>query len=394
MNYKKFITITFISTLCLLIPIALFNRFFDYSNIFKPRKFYEEVAKRLRQGFDILNFDNCDYHLLQESLIKDYDVPDIMITGSSRVRGISQKSFKENTFFNHWISDANWEDYFSILGCYQFYKKKLPKTIIISIDPWIFNPMKAENKSNSLKPFAEFFTQNQGFSKNIPLLNDTKLFIGRLNIYKMTQLINLSILTYNYSHLRKGESIFKPSYISSQNFDKTITENNVIFHSDGSSTEPITVNDTPEKLDNAIAAYFREGQPLWIGKDLLDQFIKYTKSLKRQQSKIYFLLLPYHPAAYQNLANKPSNQNIVHIENIIRSVAQENGIDVLGSYDPHQVGIKDNQWFYDENHVRAKYLNQLFISIFKNHKHAQSLNDNKRSDLHQRKNNPVSTINY
>jgi len=132
---KKVIVIT----LLVLIPISLFNYTADPANIFHENYVESITNIILDRKNAALTTANFDERLLQEKIItskkNNYE---IVCLGSSRSLQIDSSLFQDKSFFNHSVSGSSIEDFVAIYEIL-IENNKLPKSIILGIDPWIFN---------------------------------------------------------------------------------------------------------------------------------------------------------------------------------------------------------------------------------------------------------------
>ncbi|MGZ3606017.1 MAG: hypothetical protein ACXU9P_13815, partial [Thermodesulfobacteriota bacterium] len=84
-----------------------------------------------------------DERKLQRLIVEHYPrTRDMIVVGSSRTMRLQKRFIHGDLdFFNHSMAGADLEDYVAILGLYRD-KGSLPKTVVFSIDPWIFNKNK------------------------------------------------------------------------------------------------------------------------------------------------------------------------------------------------------------------------------------------------------------
>ena len=73
-------------------------------------------------------------------------------------------------------------------------------------------------------------------------------------------------------------------------------------------------------------------------------------------SRVEFVLLPYHPLAYEVMARE--YPRAIEAEQAFRRLATERGIEVLGDYDPSQSGCTAEE-FYDWYHATPTCLERL-----------------------------------
>lgn len=94
-----------------------------------------------------------------------------------------------------------------------------------------------------------------------------------------------------------------------------------------------------------------------VDEEIWNVFEAWVALLHAEDSRVIFLLSPYHPAIHPKALADPRN-HLVAIEARVRELASRNGILVLGSYDPARAGMTESQ-FVDGDHLRAEGLRHL-----------------------------------
>jgi len=89
----------------------------------------------------------------------------------------------------------------------------------------------------------------------------------------------------------------------------------------------------------------------------LEIFVQY---LQRNGVNVTFVLSPYHPDLYQVMeSEKPI---FLEIEAWFRSFANDNNIEVIGSYDADLVGCERDE-FHDGMHPTSSCMQKLFSNL-------------------------------
>ena len=211
----------------LIFLVSLFNYKVDSLGLFGNSNYLLQAAKTLTNGKMIAGLKNNDERLFQELIIKNLQVKnDTIAIGSSRSMHLRKRFFlKDNThFFNHSVSGASLEDYIAIVGAYEFMYGYIPSTIILGIDPWVFNKYNSQNRWKTLNKYYNYETSkiaNNGQNKE-----------SRPNITKWKQLINYDYTISNILFLKhllnnKGKAFYITDTI---NIDDTIKEADGSIH--------------------------------------------------------------------------------------------------------------------------------------------------------------------
>ncbi len=285
--------------------ISLFNYKIDSLGVFGNTNYLLKAAKTLTNGEMIAGLKNYDERLFQELIIKNLQVKnDVIVIGSSRSMKM-RKSFVSNenkNFFNHSISGASLEDYIAIVGIYEKTLKYLPSTIILGIDPWVFNKNNTQNKWKTLEKYYSF---EIGKINNI---KQTKSFY--INISKWKQLFNYD---YTISNIEFVKTMLKNDgnafYIT-----KTTDIDEAIKDIDGSTYYSYKLRYPDYNKVKLAAVSYAKGNVYSLQNynklsniKAFEEFIKY---LKFKNIEVVFFLPPYNPIANDLLKVNPQYKNI------------------------------------------------------------------------------------
>lgn len=338
---NKFFTISSILAFCgILLGLASFNYFFDCYGFFQKNNGVAFAAKSVSQGETIAGLENFDERLFQKQVFQNFEAyPDTVIVGSSRSMMI-QSSMLGNSgkVFNHSVSGASLEDYIGILGMYTE-KNKLPKRIILGIDPWIFNKNNGQDRWKSLLPEYNFMSKE---------ISTEPLQISEHNDKnKYLQLINFENTKNNILHLRDNHRI---KIITDENIDAAIKR------ADGSIAYPFKIRFQEDGETQKQAKSYLSGHIYSVEKfkelsntKLFETFVTYLVS---HGTKVEFFLPPYHPIVYSHFVHNHQYENIMSAEAYLRSFSKTNNILLYGSYNPDIFGFTSND-FTDGMHGKA-----------------------------------------
>ena len=151
---------------CLFLPILLFMVWFNYkvdvSGLFQGELAPRQVASLLLEGSTVSGYDQMDERQVLEVYAQNLaEAPDTLALGSSRVLQLSGDLVGGGSFFNAGISGAGPMDIMNIW--YLFEREgKLPETLILEVDPWLFNPDPDINRNADSELFAEFLEKGLG----------------------------------------------------------------------------------------------------------------------------------------------------------------------------------------------------------------------------------------
>ena len=231
-----------------------------------------------------------------------------------------------------------------ILSLYIKYLKpiiKLPKKIIIGIDPWIFN------ENNGLDRWYSLDSEFSEFRNEKSRLIDRKY----LKLFSMSYFQN-SIKTI---FKKSGKQRDPQATNSINNIMNTICPDGSLNY--GEEYLNVTASQVDEKARILLA-----GKSFWMDdfthpslktKELLEKLLIETKTL---DIEIEFCLIPFHPIVYNYLEiKKPA---IHETETLIREISKDHNIQVYGSYNPI-ISKVTNIDFYDGMHLRLEAISRI-----------------------------------
>jgi hypothetical protein len=353
-SYKRWLKRFLAIFLFLLLATALFNFQTDSAGIFRPNKGLSGVAMDLINGKMVAGYiGRDDERELQRLIVENYPGRrDIIAIGSSRTMLLRKTFIQEGNvdFFNHFVSGAVIEDYVAIIGLYKR-KGVLPGTVIIGIDPWIFN---ANNKLatdfwRTLESYygdmvAEFPKRSRG-TKLVG--NAAKPKAGVMSKYE--QLINLEYTLQNCQYLKKGKRLYVTSTVD---VDDTVREPDGSLHFPASTRLATMAEVGSRGLGDIIYSDFNSLSHTELFEDLLHYLIAHGV-------RVVLLLPPYHPDVYRASQKDPKYRMTLEVERYLRETARANNITVIGSFDPGKYGFTAED-FVDEIHGHETVMRRLF----------------------------------
>jgi len=81
--------------------------------------------------------------------------------------------------------------------------------------------------------------------------------------------------------------------------------------------------------------------------------------MKRDGVEVSLFLSPYHPVVYDYISTADDYRIMLEVENYLRVLADENGIRIVGSYDPIRLNLSKTD-FYDGMHPTTEAINKIF----------------------------------
>jgi len=360
MKHIKWLKYSFSLIIIIIFIVTIFNYKIDSLGIFKNSNYLSNAAKTLTNGEIIAGLKNYDERLFQELIIKNLQVKnDVIAIGSSRIMQLRKQFFLDEkiNFFNHSVSGGSLEDYIAIVGVYEFIHGYIPSTIILSIDPWVFNKYNGQTRWKTLMKYYNYEIEKI-YNKEQDKLDNIK---NGIDISKWKQLFNYDYTISNIKFFKLlSENDNKAFYVT-----KTINIDDSIKEIDGSIHYPYSIRYIKNDKVQELAKTFSKGNVYSLTKyttlsniELFEDFIKYLKS---KEINILLVLFPYNPVAYDIFIKNEKYKHVTIAEKYLKDFSIQNSIQLKGSYNPHKYGFESKDFFdgmHSKDGVYEKIMNQ------------------------------------
>ncbi len=360
MSNKLWIIIAFSFSLIIFIIIGVFNYKIDSLGLLKD-DVYDDIGKKLSSGKIIAGLSNFDERKFRKKHIEHLkNNVDYVAIGSSRIMQLRKNMFLNdgiNNFKNYSVSGASIEDYLALIQAHKNKFGELPKNIIFGLDTWIFNKYNGQSRYLSLK---DEYTQFMNILKtNIETNNQKRSWIYYL--------LSLNYAKENKTYYDKNKSKDEDNKIKYTITD-TINIDDSLKMPDGSIYYPYK-NRFPDfnEVSNIAKSYAKgsvyslENYKELSNTELFEKLITY---LKDNKVNVYFYLTPYNPITYDILISNEKYKIINEAENYLKKFAKENNIKIVGSYNPHNLKLK-NEHFFDGMHSLDTAYEIIFKDLLK-----------------------------
>ena len=334
---------TIFSALTILLLVSV-NYWGDSAKIFHT-DFEKKIADILFRNQHTTNILNYDERILQKELINRLHTnPDVLILGSSRTMLINSTFFKDKKVINSSVSGASIED---LIAIYQMYKEndKLPKRIILGIDPWLFNDNNGQKRWKSLeKEYASFSNERKEINKSI--------FDN-----KVKQLFSFS---YFQASLKNLPNVIKGNsepIASNEKYNLTNTKLVDASLSYGKQYREVSNEQVTKKAKSYVSGNIYSIEKFdSVSPEILKEFEQLCLSILKEGIELSFFLAPYHPIVYEKVAQDYSI--VLDVENQVVEFSKVKGIEYFGSFSPHKAGV-NNTDFYDGMHCKEHTIQRI-----------------------------------
>lgn len=354
MNSKKWIITWFIIILTVSFVVGGFNYKIDSLGLVNSNDYLDKAAKDLASGNMIAGLKNFDERIFRKKVIENIkDNIEWVAIGSSRSMMLRKRTFLKpsETFYNYSVSGASLEDFIALISIHIDNQHKLPKNIILGIDPWIFN------KNNEQNRYLSFVADYNKLISKIDadkIVNEKPKYIKKL--FSIEYFIeNIKFVKNNISNNLKGYYI-----VDTINIDASIRE------LDGSLQYPYkSRNPNFKDVKNAAISYTK-GNVYSLNNftklDNIELFKSFILYLKDNGVNVILYLPPYNPISYDLLSDNKKYVMINEAEKYLFAFSKKYDIKIIGSYNPHKYNFSYKD-FFDGMHGLDNTYNVIFKEI-------------------------------
>ena len=339
-----------ILVLPLIMMVGLINYAIDPARLFHLGK-EEQMAQLTLEGKEFPVEANYDERIYQKKVIQGFkQANDVVVLGSSRSLSIGKEVVPTRSFFNSSVSGASLEDYLAI---YEMYRERhqLPKTIILTVDPWLLNKNNGQVRYRSVYPEYE---------RMVNVLDARSRVASGDSLYKISQL--LSVTYFQNSLMVAARTISRWKYKPVET--KPGQELNIKL-ADGSWQYPLYVqNMINANVTQAAISYTSEKEVYamrvfsGLNPHLTELFERFIDRMMQDGVKVVLLLVPYHPVAYERMMQRTDTRIMNQCERYFIETARQRNLRVIGSYDPLKLQMSGYD-FYDAMHPKRAVIEKL-----------------------------------
>lgn len=360
MKAEKLEWFRFLIIIPLILILVITNIYVDPANIYHDES--KEIAQAIIQGNAAYSaLENGNEREIKHNLIIEMPKQvECIAVGSSVVMCVNKKIVGTDSFYNFGVSSAGLYDILAQFGLMEVYEKEI-KRVIFCVDTYFFDEDKydADGRAEALMPYADYM---------LDILNErnpeipTKDSVSELKT-KIEQAFSITYFQAARDYIVKNDKFSMKDNrwgIVEEGFDGS----KPYFDVDGSWNYSVEyqANDITHVLDVAKDYDIEEtfGYNRNISLYSVDIFIKLIEYLMQKGVGIELYLCPLAPALWERIEADTTNYFILdELEVFVREVADTYDLKITGSYNPHNVGISNHD-FYDARHVRREVLDVYF----------------------------------
>lgn len=328
---KEFIIKFILITLLTFVPIISCNYFVDPANRFHD-DIVNIVAEYLNAGYIVEVSANMDEGLLKEKQISAMNhAPETVIIGSSHIMYIP---FEYEDTYNAGMSGAYLGDYYSIVGLLKYYDK-MPKRVVIGVDPWAFLRDAADGRQTSIAQYATYLINgiSEGAVFNYKGGKGMSMFSKLKELYSL-EYFRDSKKSLEEKGLRMGaEAVTVADDSNVGEKQKILPDGRYIPSAKGFHKKTDIENEANDKIKSGAIYQVGNGFtdiPSNRWKDF-EQLINY---LQDNGVEVQLYLPAWHPKVYKFFVTHEEFSGVEKVEDAIRDLGAKYNIPVHGSYDP------------------------------------------------------------
>lgn len=349
----------------LLLPLAALPVYVNYTvdcqGYFRGDTELREVAMTLFAGNAIIGFEQLkdQERMILDVIVANTDeetMPETVAFGSSRILQLTQE-IVGTSFYN---SGTTGGDFYDLLSTFFIYDKreKLPRNVIIGVDPWLFNTdPDAQDKRSERNLYAEFLTEKLGIPTEYEHSDPAQTW---------KFLFDLSYFQGNLEYLSSGASpggaieVVPAGQLYEQDTEVKCPDGSLLY---GTSYRARAQEEIDMDCMIQTGSMFRLEEYFAPDAQRLRIFEAWIRYMQEQGINVIFLLAPYPPIVYDHaVENAERYGGMLGTETAVRRLGKQYGIPVYGSYNPHAIPATGED-FYDGLHPRRACIGRIFPGV-------------------------------
>ncbi len=362
MQYRHYVRRVLFGAVGVLLSIVVLNCWVDPGNLFfKNELLVKTCGKWLLEGHDVAITQNYDERMLQKYLIEhDTMNYDVLVIGSSRTMDIGRDLFSGYAVKNYSVSGASIEDDIALYFLYERLHGT-PRKVVIGGDAWLLNANNEQNRWRSLSKEYEYGKRKISGREN---------FRVEPNYERYLQLLSWAYLKESLMKVRK-EGLINLSRGYNQADDKSAVASNAnVICPDGAHIP--SVDSQTREVEPLVRKYisgdiYSLERFSMLDDELKESVTEFLSYLRMQNVEVVLYLTPYHPIVYSYFLHSERYHNVMETEVFFQKFSEKYGIKIIGSFDPMQCDLSDED-FLDGMHMRRAAVERVFIAEQSGHK--------------------------
>lgn len=323
----------------------------DYdANTLESHWYERTLARALLDGEALAGYDTMNERLLLRLLIEELEVPfDTIALGSSRILQMSADIAQGGSFFNCGVSGADYRD---VMNTFYLFERagKLPKNVIIGLDPWLLNGNEdALHHKSDADLLEEFKAVCLGYENGWQeLYGPPADLMGSENDKDKDEHSPDDALPLVEGNPRE------------QHKEAKMPDGQVMYTVDFREADSEVVG---YRAHAEALSFLRMSGYLAPDPELCELFHRFVQYMQFKGVNVVLVMLPYHPLVY-SYANEYAEvyPGFFLTERWFTQYALDYGVALYGSYSPF-VTNNAEVCFYDGLHIRGEAIASIFAGV-------------------------------
>ena len=340
--------------LVLVLVVAGAAALWHTNKYFAPMLFSDPLIEQVAQAHtDGRNFAVHDLNinirdLRNAHIARMEKAPDVVVLGASHWQEGDVSLIPYKNFYNSHVHRDYYEDMLAVTEMYVRHDK-LPAEMIITIRDNLFTPVKDRTDFLWL-PGIKYYRE---MAKRLGLQAHSEL--ETLPVQTWRELLSLPLLYANAK--REFLAPVKPHATDERNFDTldTLLPGGSILWS--AEHQAMFTQERSERESLAFAESKRNAPPQIDpkGVEAIEALLTF---LTDKGVKVYLAHPPFNPIYFDALDGSPYKEGLTRIEELTQGFADKYGLQVIGSFDPKDLGC-EARMYIDAEHSSSECLGKL-----------------------------------
>lgn len=345
----------------MLTTVAAFNFVVDPAGIYRPGSLdpqaYADALVASEHGLWVPE-DTFDERLVAKAMAKYSQRAECVVVGSSHVLSISSdrtpRSLQDicGSVLNLGVSGAGIEDHFAL--AYLTLQADHPKKIILSVDPWTL----AFEKDSRWSAYKDDYFRARAVILGENCSADSKK-LDKTDMAKLSNLINLEYTIRSVQTAIRDIRRGMPTISAAHKLDPAVGGDFPVRLRDGSYIYSAKYIADASKASIPLGGATYKTDGILNQQEAIEAYRALLLWIRSQGVEPILLLTPYHENVWKS-RKAPNTIALCATEPIVKELAHELNVKLVGSYDPQVVGCLGNE-FYDDMHPTADCLTRLRV---------------------------------
>lgn len=316
------------------------------------------AASSLNSGMNYAISDpNINWRALRKEHIQMMtSTPDVILWGGSDWQEASADLIPGKTFYNAHAHSDYCEGMFAIaqiLG----ESGRMPQTLILSMRPLVFQPL----KNRPFEEWLEWAPEYIAMAEKLGIEHHSRLDMLRIGHWRAL----LSLREFARMIIQRYRATERPGPTAQYELESldVIAADGALHWSIDSQARFTLSNarkSSEKMLRHLSGKRDAEAQVDSAMVAATDRLLAY---LTEKGVRIVLARTPFHPVYYDGVQNSSLANTFEQVDAIARQFAEKYGVEIVGSYDPREVGCSEDQ-FIDFHHSRRECLQAVLKPAF------------------------------